>query len=353
MDAEAVAQRRGEQPGARGRADQRERRQVERDDPRARALADGDRQLAVLHRRVEGLLQRARQAVDLVDEEDAARLERGQERGDVALALERRAGGLHERDVELVRRRSGRATSCRGPGGPGEQHVVERLAAGARRLDEDRELVLDRALADEVLERARAQRAVELLVGPTPRRSGAARRPVCGCRSRHRAAFSARGDQVLGRLAVGAVEQLVGLLRRVKPRPTRPSRASVRGSSDRVTTISSADAARDLLAQLDDDPLGGALADPGHGLEARRVAGGDRVQELARRAAGQDRRAPPSGPTPWTPISMQEELALLLGREAVELHARRRASTRCVCSSDLLARAAGPRVSVSAETASR
>jgi hypothetical protein len=32
LDAEAVAQRRGQQPGARGGADERERRQVERDD---------------------------------------------------------------------------------------------------------------------------------------------------------------------------------------------------------------------------------------------------------------------------------------------------------------------------------
>ena len=90
LDAEAVAQRRREQPGARRRADERERRQVERDDARAGALPDRDRQPRVLHRRVEGLLERAVQPVDLVDEEDGARLERGEQRGDVALALERR-----------------------------------------------------------------------------------------------------------------------------------------------------------------------------------------------------------------------------------------------------------------------
>jgi hypothetical protein len=39
--------------------------------------------------------------MDLVDEEDRPRLERGEQRGDVALSLERRAGGLHERHVEL------------------------------------------------------------------------------------------------------------------------------------------------------------------------------------------------------------------------------------------------------------
>ena len=101
------------------------------------ALADGDRQL----RRssiagIERLLERAREAVDLVDEEDRARLERGQEGGDVALALERRAGGLHERDVEL----GGDDLGERGlaeAGRPGEQHVVERLAARGGGLDRD------------------------------------------------------------------------------------------------------------------------------------------------------------------------------------------------------------------------
>ena len=131
-DAEAVAQRRRQQAGAGGRADQRERRQVEGHGAGAGALAEHDRQLAVLHRRVERLLDRAVEAVDLVDEEDAARLERGQEGGDVGLALERRAGGLHHRHAEL----GGDDVGERGlaePGRAGEQDVVERLAAAAGR----------------------------------------------------------------------------------------------------------------------------------------------------------------------------------------------------------------------------
>ena len=43
--------------------------------------------------------------------------------------------------------------------------MVERLAAGRGGRDRDAELVLDRLLPDEVLERARPQRRVELLVG--------------------------------------------------------------------------------------------------------------------------------------------------------------------------------------------
>ena len=73
-----------------------------------------------------------------------------------------------------------------------------------------------------------------------------------------------------------------------------------------------------LLAQLDDDPLGRALADPRHGLEARRVAGRERRQQLARRAAAEhclgDLRA-----DALDADQQQEQVALLLGREAVEL----------------------------------
>ena len=130
------------------------------------ALPEHDRQLAVLHRRIERLLHRAREAVDLVDEEHGARLERGQERGHVTLALERRAGGLHERGVELAGGDLGQRRLAEA-GRPGQQHVVERLAAPPRRLHEQRELALERLLADEVLEALRAQRAVELLLpGP-------------------------------------------------------------------------------------------------------------------------------------------------------------------------------------------
>ena len=103
----------------------------------AGALAHRDRQLAVLHRGIEGLLQRLRQPVDLVDEEDAARLERGQVAGDVALALERRAGGGHEVHLQLVGHDLGERRLAEA-GRAGQQHVVERLAACAGGLDEDR-----------------------------------------------------------------------------------------------------------------------------------------------------------------------------------------------------------------------
>ena len=51
------------------------------------------------------------------------------------------------------------------PGRAGEQDVVERLAAPARRLDEDRQLLGHLLLVDEVGQGRRPQRAVEVLVG--------------------------------------------------------------------------------------------------------------------------------------------------------------------------------------------
>ncbi len=100
----------------------------------------------------------------------------------------------------------------------------------------------------------------------------------------------------------------------------RPSRASDRGSSSGSPAIAGSavlELAGDLLAQLDDHPLGGALADPRHGLEALRVAGGDRPQQLARGAAGEDRDRD-LGADAGDRGQVQEEVALLLAGEAVE-----------------------------------
>ena len=101
--------------------------------------------------------------MDLVDEEDAARLERGEEGGDVGLALERGPGGLDEVDLEL----GGDDLGQRGlaeAGRAGEQDVVERVAAVAGGADGDLELGLQRLLADELVEPPRAQRDVELVL---------------------------------------------------------------------------------------------------------------------------------------------------------------------------------------------
>ena len=69
-----------------------------------------------------------RQAMDLVDEQHVARLQVGEQRGEIAGPLEHRTGGLAQVHAELVRddvRERGLAQ----PGRPEDQHVVERLAA--------------------------------------------------------------------------------------------------------------------------------------------------------------------------------------------------------------------------------
>ena len=83
-DAEAIAQRRGQQALARGGADQGEARQVDPDRARRGSLADHQIERAVLHRRIEDLLDRRREAVDLVDEQHVAVLEIGEQRGEIA-----------------------------------------------------------------------------------------------------------------------------------------------------------------------------------------------------------------------------------------------------------------------------
>ena len=142
--AEAVAERRREEAGAGRRADERERRQVERERARGRPLADDDVQPVVLERRVEDLLHGAVQPVDLVHEEDVALLERGEDRGHVALALEGRAGDRADADAELLADDVGEARLSEA-GRADEEDVVERLSSPLRGLEGDAELLLDRA----------------------------------------------------------------------------------------------------------------------------------------------------------------------------------------------------------------
>ena len=192
-------------------------------------------------------------------------------------------GGLHERDVELVgddlrQRRLAQA------GRPGEQDVVERLAARGGGRDRDRELLLQRLLADELVEPLRAQRAVELVLGAP---CGVWMRSAPGVRIIG-GPPSARGRSGPRACRPSAPSSSCSASCGGEPSPTRPSRASARGSSPRRDDDRVVGGRRaDLLAQLDDDPLGRALADARHGLQARGVAGGERAEQLARRAAAE------------------------------------------------------------------
>ena len=107
--------------------------QVQPDGTGRRALADQDVELEVLHGRVEDLLDRPVQAVDLVDEEHVAVLQVGEERGQVAGPDQDRARGDAQPDAHLGGHDAGQRGLAQA-GRPGEQQVVDRLAPLPRRL---------------------------------------------------------------------------------------------------------------------------------------------------------------------------------------------------------------------------
>ncbi len=155
-NAEAVAQRIGEKPGASGRTDQRERREIDLHRTRRRAFADDQIELEILHRRIEDFLHRRIEPVNLVDEQHVARLEIGDECREIAGLRDHRTGGGTEVDAELARddlRQRGLAEAR----GTDEKHMVERLFARARRLDEHAQVGARFFLADEFGQPLRAQ----------------------------------------------------------------------------------------------------------------------------------------------------------------------------------------------------
>ncbi len=90
--AEAVAQRRGEHPRARRRADEREafERQLQRF--RIRAAVDDEVDLEIFHRRIEILFDHRAEPVNLVDEQHVAGFEGGEDADQVLRFFERRPG---------------------------------------------------------------------------------------------------------------------------------------------------------------------------------------------------------------------------------------------------------------------
>ncbi len=122
------------------------------------------------------------------------------------------------------------------PGRPGEQDVVERLAAPPRGLDEDLELGGDLLLVDEVGEAARAKRAVELvLAAGEPDVGESAPRIVADGAGSDPSARSIPGSRrdahVAPRCVAGAAQrradQLLGASRPRRRRAAAPASASV------------------------------------------------------------------------------------------------------------------------------
>ena len=160
---EPVAQRTADPARAGRRADDGERLEGEPERSRRGTLADHHVEGVVLHRRVEDLLDGPVQAMDLVDEQDVVVVEGGQDRGQVAGPLDRRAAGVADVDAEL-------AGDDRGQGGLAEagravqQDVIGGFTPPPRRRQQHREVGLDLALADVFGQAVGPERALDRLV---------------------------------------------------------------------------------------------------------------------------------------------------------------------------------------------
>ena len=127
---------------------------------RGGALADDDVELVVLERGVELFFEDGLEAVDLVEEEDLAFAQVGEDGGEVALDLQRGAGGLLEADAELVGDDGGEGGLAEA-GRAEEEDVVEGFAAGSGGFEGDGELLLGLGLADELGEAVGAELELE------------------------------------------------------------------------------------------------------------------------------------------------------------------------------------------------
>ena len=150
-----VAQRTGDETSTSCRTDERETRELEAHRPCRRPLSDDDVDLEILHRGVEDLFDDAIETVNFVDKEDIPREQSGEDRGKIAAAGERRPR-RHAKFGPHLRRDDSRERGLPESRRTGEEDVVNRLFAATRCFEDDREVVLQRPLADEFLEPARS-----------------------------------------------------------------------------------------------------------------------------------------------------------------------------------------------------
>ena len=142
-----------------------------------------------------------------------------------------------------------------------------------------------------------------------------------------------RREDLLGALALGRGKQRLDFKRR-KPELEQALAGDLswRGLAGAPRDDRLSHALADLLTQLDDDPLRGALAEPRHCLEARDIPRRNRRVELTRATAAEHRDRDLRSDRLHAEQE-QEELALLLAREPVERHLaadrRHRRQRRC------------------------
>jgi hypothetical protein len=162
-DPEPRPQRRRQQPRSRRRANEREGLQRHLHRSRARALADHDVGLEVLHRRVQMLFDHRAEPVDLIDEQHLALFEVGEDRDQVAGLFEHRPRGRAHRDAHFVGDdvgERGLAEARRAV----EQHVVEGFVSLTGGRDRHDQVLADARLTDVVGQRPRPQPGVVLRV---------------------------------------------------------------------------------------------------------------------------------------------------------------------------------------------
>ena len=161
---EARAQRRAEHARARGRADQREARQIQSNRPRVGPAVDDDVELVVLHRGIEVFFDRGLQPVDFVDEQHVAPLERCEQAGEVTRLLDHRAAGafdVHAHRVGDDVGEGGLAEARRA----GKENMLERVASLGGGGHEELDAFSHLGLAGKFTEGRRAQGDIERRVG--------------------------------------------------------------------------------------------------------------------------------------------------------------------------------------------
>ena len=156
-NAEAVAQRLREQAGPRGRTDERERLERHRHHARMHPAVDGEVDAEVLHGRIDVLLDRRGQAVDLVDEEHVALLHL-RERADQVRRLRERRTARHIGAASHLVGDHVRKRGLAEPRRAMQQHMFHRRRTGARGIDGDRQAFLQVGLSDVLGQLLRAQR---------------------------------------------------------------------------------------------------------------------------------------------------------------------------------------------------
>ncbi len=116
---------------------------------RRHSLAEHDVDPEVFHHRIDEFLDRAGQAMDLVDEQDRALRGVGQEGHDVHLLVEGRAAGDVELDAQLVVQDRGERRLAQS-GWSVEEDVRQRLAPFPGGRQADLQPLGDGALADDL-----------------------------------------------------------------------------------------------------------------------------------------------------------------------------------------------------------